>query len=665
MGPVSRYRALVGLAGLALLLVPVLPGQPGYPYFFVRLDYAIWASVLLVSVAALQDLRELSPWPATSTLLLEVLGLTVAWAGRLYSVVYTFLYSSRRFYVGGFTWEPGVAAATYAASFLGSSVVVACLAIHGVLGRPVVLASSASLGDVCRRLRGALESLGRYPEAAGFAVGFLVRLLPEVIWWPRLVGFDTVSYVAHLRDFTASPAVLGSYYWMGYYRNVPPLLDWLLYPVALVVDPLYVFKLYPPIVYGVLAALVARYSRRVLNQGGWAAILAAVASSLSLATLRLSWDLHKQLLSQVLVVSALTLIDDPEGCPRRLLLATVPLALAGLASEFGAAVAIAVSAYTIALRIARLGGRARVALVATYVAVATHSYTLISWYLGTPVAASPVLGYVPPVVLESHEARPEVYPYLLACLGPLLPLYLAGAERLWGRAGVSVATVSTLVLISLAPLVAPWTDVSMGEWDRAVKSAVQIYVAIALTQLGTIKSRALKTSLLLFALLPGLFAVGTEGLNELNSTLVASLRRMPTGLVPAAASPELYDLALRVGEEVSKVGRPLVVDPWVERFVHLYLRNPRPGDVLVVPTVTPEYLACTLLRSGLSRATAVTYADLGGLREVDVSEVLCSGVRLPAGRARVILLIEEVASYGPIKVVEVYILGMPNLSTTP
>ena len=262
--------------------------------------------------------------------------------------------------------------------------------------------------------------------------------------------------------------------------------------------------------------------------------------------------------------------------------------------------------------------------------------------------------------MESHEARPDVYPYLLACLGPLLPLYLAGAERLWSRAKVSVATVSTLILISLAPLVAPWTDVSRGEWDRAVMSAAQIYVAVVLTQLGAIRSRALRTSLLLFALLPGLFAVGTEGLNELNSTLVASLRRVPAGLVPAAVSPELYDLALKVGEEVSRAGKPLVVDPWMERFVHLYLRNPRPGDVVVAPSVTPEYVACALLRSGLTRATAVTYVDLVGLQEVEVSEILCSEVKLPGGRVRVPLLIEEVASYGPVKVVEVWLVSTSN-----
>ena len=653
----SRFRVLVGLAGFAVLLIPLMPGQPGYPYFFVRLDYVLFASLILATLAAVADIKEYYAVSVASTILLEVVGLGVVWFARLYLVVYTYAYDSYRFYVGGFTWGSELAVFGYALTFLGSSLVVVCLSLHALFKGPVVFAHAVTLGESLNRLRAIAKSLSDHPVTLGFVTGFCVRLLPEVIWGSRLVGYDTVSYAAHLRDFTASPSFFGSYYWMGYLRNVPPLLDWLLYFPALAVDPVIIFKVYPPVAYGVLTALVAAFSVRVLGLGGRVALVTSLTASLSLICLRLSWDLQKQVLSQILVLASLVLVDGSGSDSRGLLKATPLLVMAGLASEFGAAVAIVVSAYVLVFRVRGLSGLRGVAVSVAYLVTATVSYVLISWYLRVSVSENPVLGYAPPVVGEGFRFREWVYPYLLICLGPLIPFFLLGVESFRGVGRVSVATASTLIALSLAPLLIPWTDISGSEWDRLLMFASPLVIAVSVPQLSLLRCRAAKALLLAFIIFPGFSAVSTEGLNALNQTLVKSLWRAPAGISPATTSPEIYDQALEVAGRIPHISKPVVVDPWMERFTHLYLRNPKPGDILVVPEASPEYVACTLLNNNLSKTYAITYAGWGEVVEVKTSKEYCVGDLRPAGNeTSVRMAVKEIYSKNVFRIVEVTIV---------
>ncbi len=464
-----------------------------------------------------------------------------------------------------------------------------------------------------------------------------------------------MSYVAHLRDFVSSPSFFGSYHWMGGVRNVPPLLDWLLYLPALLVDPAHLFKIYPPVAYGCLTALVATYCVKVLNRGGRTVFAVSLAFSLSLIGLRLSWDLHKQMLSQILIIASLILVDSSERDPRSLLKAVPLLLLAGLASEFGAAISIIISAYTLLLHVRWLRGLDRALISAVYSATAVVSYALISWYLRAPIAGNLVLGYTPPVVTESLTFREWVYPYILICLGPLIPFFLLGIERFWGRAKVSIATASTLVALSLSPLLTPLTDFSGGEWDRLLMSASPFIVALAVPQLSLMRSRVAKIIFLVFLTLPGFLAVSTEGLNNLNSVLVSSLWRMPAGIVPTPGILEIYDQALEVAEEISRLGKPVVTGPWVERFVHLYLRNPRPGDIIVVPRTTPEDVACALLLNNLSRAYVITINKWGEVIEVVTSDSSCLEDLAVGSETRVEVVVKEVSSRSFFKILEVVI----------
>lgn len=653
---VRNYRALIGFAGLAILLIPLLPIQLEHPYMYIRLDYILTASLVLATVAAVADLRAYSRASLASTLLLELVGLSLVWLVRAYLIIYTFIYNSHRFYIGGFTWGPDLAQVGYVMTFLGSSAIALSVSLHAVVGGPIVLARTLTFEELLTELTTLLNNLGKRPALLSFVIGLLVRLLPEVIWGPRLIGYDTVSYVAHLRDFTSSPSLFGSYYWMGSIRNVPPLLDWILYPAALVADPAVVFKVYPPVAYGLLVAVTCVFSMRVLGLSDRTSTVAAIAVALSLISLRLSWDLQKQVLAQILILASLTLVDSSSGELRKLLTATPLLVLAGLASEFGAAVAIIVSFYVLVLHVAKMRGWGRTLAGAAYLVVVIASYILISWYMRAPVVESPIVGYAPPTLTSSVGERELVIPYILICLGPVLPLYFAGVERLGNRARVSTATTTTLLALSVIPLIAPWTDVTGSEWDRVLMSASQVVISVAISQLGLLKGRVARAALLALIITPGALAVGTEGLNSLNSALTSSLKRMPPGMVPAAPTPEVYDAALKVAEEVSKVGRPIVVSYWFDRFVHLYVRNPKLGDIVVVADVSPQQVACVMVYGNLSKAYVVAYSKWGEVVEVDISREFCgNGFLVVGNKLHVELVVEEKLVESLFRVLEVHL----------
>jgi hypothetical protein len=365
----------------------------------------------------------------------------------------------------------------------------------------------------------------------------------------------------------------------------------------------------------------------------------------------------------LLLISSLILIDESGGL-KKLLVAASLLILAGLSSELGAAIAIIVSLYTLLFQVRRLSGRGRILATTTYVAIGVFSYALISWYLGETFLKNLVLGSVssvseefigyhlangssgnsaPLVILGNLEERPGVYPYILIGFGPLIPLYLLGVEKFWGRAKVSIATVSTLVAISLTPLMMPWTDLSRNEWDRLLMSACQVIIAVSLTQLNLMKSRTAKALFLFFIILPGFFAVGPEDLNFLNINLTKSLNRYPLGMIPYPSV--FYDNALEIARKASEAGRPIIVDRLIERFVHLHVRNPRPGDILVASPPTPYYIACAILSLNTNRTYLITDTNWTNPLQVEVST---SG-----GKLLVQLEIKKLYSSGPYMLLEI------------
>ena len=136
-----------------------------------------------------------------------------------------------------------------------------------------------------------------------FVMGFLVRLIPEVLALSYPIGFDTIYYAASIKGgvvwhnwsevFTSS--------WLLFGLVVP------LYSVSHV-DPFVLLKVSAPLLYGLNVAGVYWFSRKMLGWDRWLSLLAGGFFAVQLASLRISWDLLRNMLGMGLLLFAFSFV---------------------------------------------------------------------------------------------------------------------------------------------------------------------------------------------------------------------------------------------------------------------------------------------------------------------------------------------------------------------
>jgi hypothetical protein len=140
---------------------------------------------------------------------------------------------------------------------------------------------------------------------ACLSIGFLLRLIPELLAFPYPIGYDTIHYAAAME----SGVVLA--HWSRFFTSA-----WLLYafivPLCnlLQADPFILLKIVAPLLFGLNVAGVYWFSRKML---GWTlriSILAGVFFALQLASLRISWDLLCNTFGLGLLLFALSYVND-------------------------------------------------------------------------------------------------------------------------------------------------------------------------------------------------------------------------------------------------------------------------------------------------------------------------------------------------------------------
>jgi len=139
----------------------------------------------------------------------------------------------------------------------------------------------------------------------GFLIGFLVRLVPELLAFPFPIGFDTVYYAVVMKSGVILP------HWSAFFTS-----SWLLSALTVPlyslskVNPFLLLKIVSPALYGLNVAGVYWFARKML---GWDAKMCLVAVGLfavQLAPLRISWDLLRNTLGMGLLLFSLSLISS-------------------------------------------------------------------------------------------------------------------------------------------------------------------------------------------------------------------------------------------------------------------------------------------------------------------------------------------------------------------
>jgi hypothetical protein len=219
------------------------------------------------------------------------------------------------------------------------------------------------------------------------------------------------------------------------------------------VNPVWIFKIMGPILYGSMIWALFRFLKIGLKWPDKQALGGALLTSLYFVTLRISWDLYRNMLGLTFILLSLPLIEDMKG-PRKQALLSVLIVLAVAADQLTGVIALALvgaRALTALTRNQRdeFAGKVKVALPGTVLFLATAYAGLIAPGIGLVSQQAPV----PTLTSTSLSLGFLGYAYLA-----LVPLILIGLGkvrnielRTWSV--FCIATVATAILPFFGPIV--------------------------------------------------------------------------------------------------------------------------------------------------------------------------------------------------------------------
>jgi hypothetical protein len=567
----SLFNALLSVLSLVLMITgllrynPLLTGKVTYDYF-------VWASTILSLISVYGELRRLRDKPLYSTILLLVVGGVFVVEGGVVSILYNYSYMlgyfngliGSTYTLEGFTWSLLVLA--------GSFIVALTNVLHAVLGGVVFVKPQPRLIDAYTGLTAIARYVARIFEKyvvlvalAVWLVAFTYRFIAELHHRPWLIGWDTPEYAAHLMDYVEKLNPFTSYYWIGGLRNTPPLLVVLLSPFTLITDAWTIFKVYPSVAYGLLAALSSLIAVRVYKRSWRVGLLAGLFTTLYVLNLRISWDYQRQLLGSVVMLATILLLEE-WGVVRgfkQSITALMMLTACGLSHEV-----TGLTGFTLSLVLMYHGLKkgSRHSVFSGLMGAVVNAL-LETWYWRKPYSFIEAVGVLPPGLTMSFEYS-QVVSYLVAGYGLTLPLVLiALAKR--GKPYIA-STVTVLLLAGLSPLIAPYS--SIATWYRFLIGAAPL--ASTLSIIGLIDSMRNKWITLLYlviASLPGL--AFTYGYNW-SFDYTRALREFPSTLTPAPADDKLIETLSFFKNNDFTGNTVIVAHPDYARYVHLAIRNP-------------------------------------------------------------------------------------------
>ena len=140
---------------------------------------------------------------------------------------------------------------------------------------------------------------------ACLTIGFLVRLVPELLAYSTPIGFDTIYYASVMKNGIILPN------WGAFFTSTW-LLNALIVPLygVLQVDPFLLLKLVAPLLYGLNVAGIYWFARKNLGWSKPMGIAAGIFFALQLASLRISWDLLRNTLGLGILLFALSYIKE-------------------------------------------------------------------------------------------------------------------------------------------------------------------------------------------------------------------------------------------------------------------------------------------------------------------------------------------------------------------
>ena len=155
---------------------------------------------------------------------------------------------------------------------------------------------------------------------AAFLIPLGIRAIPEILVGPYPIGWDTIAfYVPNTLDWAAGKAGLAEIV------GTAPLMYMISVPVYLLsrVNPVWIFKIMGPVLYGSMILALFRFLRIGLKWPDKQALGGALLTSLYFVTLRVSWDMYRNMLGLTFILLGLPLIEDLKGVRNQALLSVL------------------------------------------------------------------------------------------------------------------------------------------------------------------------------------------------------------------------------------------------------------------------------------------------------------------------------------------------------
>jgi hypothetical protein len=245
-----------------------------------------------------------------------------------------------------------------------------------------------------------------------FIFGFMVRLIPEVLSYPHPIGFDTITYAARLKrgvvwhDWTSAFST-----WLLYALLTP------MYSM-LKGDPFLLLKFMTPMLYALNVCGVYYFARKALNWETKICLIAALLFSLQLASLRISWDLYRNMLGFAILLFMLPWVGKV-GTKKGLFLIVLLSMLVVFTHEYVAVIMFA-AVFTVVIADVRMGHGAKALKVLVAVLPA-----LLIVIAGVSLNMFPAPTFVTDNVVEVNDAiypRPGGLFFLIDYFGPVSSL---------------------------------------------------------------------------------------------------------------------------------------------------------------------------------------------------------------------------------------------------
>jgi hypothetical protein len=320
-----------------------------------------------------------------------------------------------------------------------------------------------------------LTALERHRFAlAAFLIPLFIRSIPEILVGPYPIGWDTIAfYVPNTLDWAAGKAgfteILGA----------APLMYMISVPVYWVtrVNPVWIFKIMGPILYGSMIWALFRFLKIGLKWPDKQALGGALLTSLYFVTLRISWDLYRNMLGLTFILLSLPLIEDMKG-PRKQALLSALIVLAVAADQLTGVIVLVMVGARALIGLTRnqwkeFAGIVKVALPGTVLFLATAYAGLIVPGIGLVSHQAPV----PSLTSASLSLGFLGYAYLA-----LVPLILIGLRkvrnielRTWSV--FCTATVATAILPFFGPIVESY------RWSLLLDIPLCVFAAAGLYRL--------------------------------------------------------------------------------------------------------------------------------------------------------------------------------------